>query len=522
MPAQTSRRLLTATFIAALLSLAQGCASWGEASRSTAADVPGLDPLALELSSCSAPAAELDRAAMTQTLADYQQLSEEALSMRAQAIRLYHELDAKTARREALSGHDLQRLNSGAAALLAQRKTLLQIAFAHECWLDGEEEAAAADARAVRRAGILMSLAAALTLYDNYLSAISLYHDDTALRQHLNRRDSGFDIDHNELDRITSAFSSPAYRQRVRRGLEWYERNAAMADTDDIEGSAYLQRLIAQSPSYQLVRRSSPLQEFGTHVGLLRLAANDALTSLRSEGVNLSSLLFGNTIGLIETRRGKLDKRPEVLAQVSQQLRAGDILLEKTPFRLTDTFIPGHWGHAAIWIGNEAELRELGVWEHPVVQAYQAEIRAGHGVVEALRSGVEMNPIAAFLNIDDLAVLRGEQLSDAERASVVLQTLRQVGKAYDFNFDAETTKRVFCSKLVYLAYGDMQWPTARVFGRVTISPDNIAARAVGDGPLSVALLYHDGQEITEDPRALLAQLTRHGPERVARSETAAR
>ena len=33
--------------------------------------------------------------------------------------------------------------------------------------------------------------------------------------------------------------------------------------------------------------------------------------------------------------------------------QAGDILLEKTPFRLTDKLIPGYWGHAAVWIGGE-------------------------------------------------------------------------------------------------------------------------------------------------------------------------
>ena len=82
--------------------------------------------------------------------------------------------------------------------------------------------------------------------------------------------------------------------------------------------------------------------------------------------------------------------------------------------------------------------------------------------------------------------------------------------AYDFNFDAETTNRVFCSKLVYLAYGDLQWPTSRVMGRVTVSPDNIAERSVGNGPLDVVLLYHDGQEITDKPREFMQKLLKPG------------
>jgi hypothetical protein len=118
-----------------------------------------------------------------------------------------------------------------------------------------------------------------------------------------------------------------------------------------------------------------------------------------------------------------------------------------------------------------------------------------------------MNPLPHFLNIDDLAVLRHESLSDAQRIDVILQALRQVGKAYDFNFDVESTDRVVCSSLVYHAYGDVRWPTARSAGRTTISPDNVAMMATGKGPFAVKVLYHDGVEIqTEQQKTLVALL----------------
>jgi uncharacterized protein YycO len=446
-------------------------------------------------------------AAMERELNAYLQLSEEALGMRAKAIQLFNTITARTARGEALSGQDLLQLNEGAAALLRQRAALLDFALAHECWLDLPlpDDARAA---AVHSTGVLMSLAAALTLYDNYASAISLYRDEPALRQHLNRRDNGFAIGAGELNRITLMFASPENRQRVRRAIHWYERQREREPSPQFEAYPYLVQLVEQSPSYHLVRRVRPLYVLGQQVDFFSALAIDAVFGLKDEGTHLSSLIFGNAVGLVETRRGKLDRRPDVLGRVASALRAGDILLEKTPFRLTDTFIPGHWGHAAIWVGGEAELRELGIWDHPVVQAHQARLRAGRAVVEALRSGVEMNPLERFLNIDDLAVLRHENLSAAQRAAVILQTLRQVGKAYDFNFDAETTDRVFCSKLVYLAYGDLRWPTSRILGRFTISPDNIAERATGDGPLTVALLFHDGNEVSDAPRNFMAQLAR--------------
>jgi hypothetical protein len=262
-----------------------------------------------------------------------------------------------------------------------------------------------------------------------------------------------------------------------------------------------------------MVRRFQPLRDVGQSLGFFSTQTVDMLFTLKNESTNLSSLLFGNVVGLVETRHGKLYGRPEVAQRLAETLKAGDILLEKTPFRLTDKFIPGYWGHAAIWVGGEAELRALGIWDHPVVRPHQAAIRSGRGVVEALRSGVQMNTMAHFLNIDDLAVIRHTGLSTPQAAEAVLQALRQVGKAYDFNFDAETTHRVFCSKLVYLVYGDMKWPTSRMLGRVTVVPDDVAALVSEDGPLRVIRLFHNGDEVIEQPQKTMAQLI--GAERTA-------
>jgi uncharacterized protein YycO len=217
-------------------------------------------------------------------------------------------------------------------------------------------------------------------------------------------------------------------------------------------------------------------------------------------------MVFGNMVGLVESRRGKLDDQQQVRDRVGADLQAGDILLEKTPFRLTDSFIPGHWGHAAVWIGSEAELRELGLWEHPVVARYHTQIRQGRGVVEALRSGVEMNTLARFMNVDDLALLRHRTMDRQSKRRVILQALRQVGKAYDFNFDTQSSNRIVCSELVYHAYGDVRWPTQRKLGRVVVSPDNIAQEAVTGGPFEVILLFHDGVEVADSAQEYLAGL----------------
>ena len=182
------------------------------------------------------------------------------------------------------------------------------------------------------------------------------------------------------------------------------------------------------------------------------------------------------------------------------------MLLEKTPFRLTDLMIPGYWGHAAIWVGSETELRELGVWDHPAVRPHQERVRRGKGVIEALRSGVVLNSFAHFLNVDDLAVLRPAQPDRAVQAARVLRAFRQLGKAYDFNFDVESTDRIVCSELIYQVYTEMPWPTSKQLGRATISPDQVAQRALPGGPLRVILLVEAGRLIESEPDARMLAL----------------
>jgi uncharacterized protein YycO len=244
----------------------------------------------------------------------------------------------------------------------------------------------------------------------------------------------------------------------------------------------------------------------GRKLGFLTGITTDTLTDMEREGVSLFSMVFGNAVGLVETRKGKLYKKADVLADVSETLRAGDILLEKTPFRLTDKLIPGYWGHAAVWIGTETELKELGIWDNPLVVRHRDEIREGRLVVEALRSGVEMNTIQHFLNIDSIGVLRKPDLSREARVNTVIQALRQVGKPYDFNFDVESKGRVYCSKLVYLSYSGIDWPTRKSLGRTTFTPDDVAVKAAKDGPLQLVTFYHDGRRVTDAPTLRMTEL----------------
>ena len=452
--------------------------------------------------------AEAERTqALNQEVEAYQALAESSLVYRAETLQLVERLKATMDRREPIPGRDLAELNEGLAEHLALREQLYRMAEAHECWLDANGPAETMTP-AQRLKGVMVSVSAALVLYDNYLLAISLYQEEPRLRMLLNDKDVGYGIGYGELNKVSMSFSSEEIRNRVRRGIRYYEH--AIGDfRDQLEQDRhllFLDQLITQSPSYSMTKRFSPLAYLGNKIGFYVPFAVETLLRLKDEGLGMSSMIFGNTVGLVESRRGKLNGREDVVVELGSSLQSGDILVERTPFRLTNSFIPGRWGHAAIWVGSKAEFQALGIWDDPVVQPYQARIESGLRVVEALRSGVELNSLAQFLNVDDVVVLRPDHLGPAQKAEAILQALRQMGKRYDFNFDVETRNRVGCAELVYHAYGQVDWPTHRRLGRSVIVPDDIAARALDNGPLTVVRLYDDGEKVADDPKLALTRL----------------
>ena len=441
-----------------------------------------------------------------QTLRDevnrYQLLAEQALTYREESIRIAGRLKQRMDSDLPLSGKDLDNLNAGTIAHLELREKLLALAESHECWLNlsNAEMKASGLSKADVMQGVMVSLSSALLLYDNYLLAISLFEEDAKLRRFLNDRDSGYQKGRLELAKVTLSYNAIENRSRVKTAIRFYEKNipdykAALAQDASL---AYLDALIQQSPSYNMTKEFSPLLVLGRKLGFMESISRDALLAVGNEGMNIFSALFGNIVGLVEFRKGKLYQRPDVLDTVSGQLEAGDILLEKTPFRLTDKFIPGHWGHAAVWVGTEQELKALGIWQHEIVKPHHEAISGNHLIVEALRSGVEMSSLDKFSNVDDAVILRERVTNDQERIAIILQALRQVGKSYDFNFDVETTDRIVCSELVYITHTEIEWPTDNTLGRETISPDNIAKKALDGGPLKVVLLYHDGQLVAAE------------------------
>lgn len=435
----------------------------------------------------------------------FQTMVEDLLASRARTMRLTRKLKEEM-KQDAPMPPKLQN-----AFKIRMRKGLsLADGFAgfvgrNSCWLRADPETMTEMGlsplnETLRLKGVMLSLAGSLMLYDTYLGTLAVLNEDERIRRFLNASDLGYGIEENQLEAITKGFLSRSNALYVNESIAFYSeriRDLKKRHKGD-DQMGYLNLLIEQSPSFALFKAGSSDRVAEIKAKSREGRVHDNLNAINRAAVGGVSAFFGNLVGLVEDRKGKLFDDPRVRRNVESTLKAGDILLEKTPFRVTDRLIPGHWGHAAIWVGNEQELKELGIWDHPAVRKHQNDIRNGASVVEALRDGVQMNTLEDFLNVDDLAILRMKSVSIDALAQAIVRALRQVGKAYDFNFDVETTDKIVCSELVYLAYPEPDWPTDKIMGRYTISPDNVARKALDGEPLKLILLYHDGTEIQDN------------------------
>ncbi len=376
---------------------------------------------------------------------------------------------------------------------------------------------------------MMLAVASALVLYDNYFAVINVVIQNDDIRRILNQGDETNKIPKGILDSIASQAKNMDLRNKLSRQIHAYDKFISKFPANQIDEQLYyLFGVVNSSASYKTFREGvfSQILEF------LLIRLNDGPTWLRDATLsrlprwlmNLISEKFGNTVGLIETRKGKMHPQvqPQLVHWIEPQLKPLDILLEKTPFRLTDRFIPGHWGHVAIWIGSRKQLEQEGLWDLITDEKRQPAWRAmpfgkrkriidaltnGKVILEALRPGVQLNSLGHFLNVDDFLVVRPQYLQNnlERKAELIAQTLTHFEKEYDFNFDVKTADKIVCSELAYWTFPDINWRTETalamtvVLARQSISPDNIIHTVLNQkDKFSPVMLFHDGKEVPEE------------------------
>ena len=187
--------------------------------------------------------------------------------------------------------------------------------------------------------------------------------------------------------------------------------------------------------------------------------------------------VIGRFIGSVVMRDGYI-ARPAAYREVEAQLRPLDVLFVRSNGRLSSRMLPGFFSHAVIYLGSEAELTALGVWDDPTLKPYQSAIRAGRTYIESSTPDVHLSKTETVLATDAVAILRPPIKTRARKREALRDLARRIGSDFDFRFDTASKDKLFCAELAAQAMPEAGLPTRHLYGRQTILPDDVVALAV--------------------------------------------
>lgn len=196
-------------------------------------------------------------------------------------------------------------------------------------------------------------------------------------------------------------------------------------------------------------------------------------------GLSLAHLTgpFNDRADEREVRPGLITGNQAAVGRIVEVARPLDIVLMANKSYHWGRVMPGWFTHSGVYLGTEAELRAMGIWDAPEIVPLQADIRAGRTVLEAVSPVVKMSLPEKIFQVDAVVVVRPE-LSAAERRLAALALAAKVGAAFDFAFRQDTKDDYSCTELIDYGMPQLGFTIRHAYGRDMILPDDMAAQAV--------------------------------------------
>lgn len=203
--------------------------------------------------------------------------------------------------------------------------------------------------------------------------------------------------------------------------------------------------------------------------------------------------LIGRTVGAIVMREGYL-QHPEAQAAVMERVRPLDLVIASSKGRLSGHALPGVFSHVVIYLGTEAQLKSLGMWDDPVVVPFHEEIRAGRVFIESDSPGVHLSSAETVLHTDAVAILRPDITKKSRKRAAMRELYGRIGKDFDFRFDNSTTDQIYCAELANIAMPELKMPTRLLYGRRAVVPNDVVALAATGGGHLALVAYVRGRK----------------------------
>lgn len=211
------------------------------------------------------------------------------------------------------------------------------------------------------------------------------------------------------------------------------------------------------------------------------------------------------------------------LEQIRPELMPGDIVVERTEWRISNFLYPGFWKHSFIYTGTLAEMDDYfngskvingsvsDYLRENMPEVYEA-YAVKHGdydanMIESKKLHVRIGPIEDYGRSDYLGVLR-PRLSKDIKLRAILKALSFAGKFYDLLFDYSDNSTLACSELIYFPYsksyseGGLDLKLAKVLWTAALLPNDLVRKygleRDGGGELDFVLFIDsDKENLTE-------------------------
>lgn len=195
------------------------------------------------------------------------------------------------------------------------------------------------------------------------------------------------------------------------------------------------------------------------------------------------SLWIVPTLREIVLRDAYLMHNEAAHALVLSRVKPGDLLLLMNHSRASGATGSGYFGHSVVYLGGEADLRAMGLWNDPAVRPHHAAFQNGAMAIEAVGHEVSLAGAHMF-EADSMAIFRPQGITPARRKQIYRALLREVGTPFDMNFRLDNGCALFCTELVDKAMPELNFPRHDYKGHEIILPDEAAIAALtGKSPM---------------------------------------
>lgn len=177
-------------------------------------------------------------------------------------------------------------------------------------------------------------------------------------------------------------------------------------------------------------------------------------------------------------RAAYLEDKPEAQAVVLDGARVLDLVMIANKSRLSGSGGEGYFGHSALYLGGEADMRALGLWDDPLLEPHRALFAEGAVSIEAIDGGVRLSAPGQLFEADAAALFRARPLGKSRKRQVIRWLLAQIGQPFDERFELEDRRAYYCTELIYAALPEMDLPVTMSYGRKVVWPDEVVTQSL--------------------------------------------